>query len=228
MKTNEEYIDFGSWTTPKSWDDITLLQFQEIERLSEEQSGSTDIRDMLYILCNKTKDEVNELPIDFLDMILEKLSFMQEPIKEEKPINYIMIDGEKYTVHTEQQLKTGEYIASDTLLKSDKHNYAALLAILCRKEGELYDSHFENEVLQDRIKVFEGQPITKILPIISFFLQSYIASMIPTQLSSKVEEALDLTQQNIETLRKNGELSRLSTRLLMRRLKKLRKSIKSI
>ena len=140
MKTNEEYIDFGEWTTPKSWDDITLLQFQEIERLSEEQSGSTDIRDMLHILCNKTKDEVNELPMDFLDMILEKLSFMQEPIKEEKPINYITIDGEKYSVNFMEKLKFGEWVSADSIIKSDKHNYAALLAVICRKQGEIYDS----------------------------------------------------------------------------------------
>ena len=27
---NENVIDFGKWSTPKSWDELTLKQFQEI------------------------------------------------------------------------------------------------------------------------------------------------------------------------------------------------------
>ena len=141
---------------------------------------------------------------------------------------WIEIDGERYTVHTENQLKTGEYVASDTLLKGDKHNYSGLLAILCRKEGELYDSKFEAEVLEDRIKLFEKQPITKILCIIGFFLQLYITSMTPTLLSSKVREAIDLTRKDIETSAKNGEVSKRSMRSAIRKLRKLEKSINSI
>ena len=29
---NENVIDFGSWTVPTSWDELTLKQFQEIEK----------------------------------------------------------------------------------------------------------------------------------------------------------------------------------------------------
>lgn len=228
MDKNENIIDLGVWNVPKSWDEVTLKQYQEIERYYDGKEENFDVRKVLHILTNHTEDEINMLPLDFLEQIMGSLTFLQEPIKEEEPMNWIEINGERYTVHTEQQLKTGEYIASDTALKGDKHNYAGLLAILCRKEGELYDSKFEAEVLEDRIKLFEKQPITKILCIIGFFLQLYITSMTPTLLSSKIREAIDLTRKDIETSAKNGELSKRSMKSLMKKLRKLEKSISSM
>lgn len=228
MDKNENIIDLGVWNVPKSWDEVSLKQYQEIERYYDGKEENFDVRKVLHILTNHTEDEINMLPIDFLEKIMGSLTFLQEPIKEEEPRNWVEIDGERYTVHTENQLKTGEYIASDTALKGDKHNYAAILAILCRKEGELYDSKFEAEVLEDRIKLFEKQPITKILCIIGFFLQLYITSMTPTLLSSKIREAIDLTRSNIETFAKNGELSKRSMKSAMKKLRKLEKSINSI
>ena len=156
MDKNENIIDLGQWTVPTDWSQITLKQYQDIERFYEDKEENFDVRKILHILTNHTEDEINMLPIDFLEQIMENLSFLQEPIKDDEPKNWIEIDGERYSVHTENKLKTGEYIASDTALKGDKHNYASILAILCRKEGEVYDSKFENEVLEDRIKLFEG------------------------------------------------------------------------
>ena len=228
MDKNENIIDLGVWNVPKSWDEVTLKQYQEIERYYDGKEENFDVRKVLHILTNHTEDEINMLPLEFLEKIMGSLTFLQEPIKEEEPRNWIEINGERYTVHTENQLKTGEYIASDTALKGDRHNYAALLAILCRKEGELYDSKFEAEVLEDRIKLFEKQPITKILCIIGFFLQLYITSMTPTLLSSKIREAIDLTRKDIETSAKNGELSKRSMKSLEKKLRKLEKSISSM
>lgn len=226
MKTNDNIIDYGKWVVPTDWTQITLKQFQEIEKLNEEQSGSTsiDIRDMLHILCNKTKDEVNELPMDLLDMILEKLSFMQEPIKEEKPINYIMIDGEKYSVNFMEKLKFGEWVSADSIIKSDKHNYAALLAVICRKQGEIYDSKFEAEVFNDRVRLFEQQPITKVMPIVFFFIQLYVQSETLSKLYTAVEEALDQSAKSIETSQNLG----ICRKLFMRwQIMTLRKSLES-
>ena len=221
-------INLGVWNVPTSWNEVSLKMYSEIERYYDGKEENFDIRKVIHILCNKTEDEVNMLPMDFLEKIMEKLSFLQTKPNEEEPRNWIEINGERYTVHTENKLRTGEYIASDTAIKGDKHNYAAILAILCRKDGEIYDSRFENEVLEERIKLFEVQPITKVLAIINFFLSLYIISMTPTLLSSKVREAIDLSVQDIRNLRKSGELSMFSTKCAIRKLKKLRKSIKNI
>lgn len=228
MADEIDVIDYGMWYVPSKWDDIDLGTYQDLERFYEGKDEKFDIRKVIHILCHKTEDEVNSLPIDFLENIMEKLIFLQEKPTEEEPKNWVDIDGERYTVHTENKLRTGEYIASDTVIKGDRHNYAALLAILCRKDGEIYDSRFENEVLEDRIKMWEKVSVVKVLPIVNFFLQLYILSMTPTLLSSKAKEAIDLTRKDIENLQRNGEMSKRSMRSVMKKLKKLEKSINSI
>ena len=226
----KDIIDFGKINVPSSWDDITLEKYQRIEEYYDTISGDSkfNIMDVLDIMIDKDKDYIMSLPSEFVDMILDKLSFLQTPMEEIEPSPQIEINKELYTINLQNKLKTGEYIAADTVLKTDKHNYASILAILCRKEGEIYDSKFENEILEHRIKMFEKQPITKIMPIIAFFLNYCVTLQMPTLLSSKVEEAINLTRSNIENSAKDGEISKRSMRSLMKKLSKLEKSIKSI
>lgn len=224
----ENKIDFGEITVPSSWNDISLKKYQEIEAFYDESQDNFNVMDVLHIMIDNDIDYINSLPAEFLDIILDKLSFLTEKPDFGEPTNKITINNEIYTVHFENQLKVGEYIAADTILKNDKHNYAALLAILCRKDGEIYDSKFENEVIEDRIKLFENQPVLKVMGLIQFFFLLSNLSSATTLLYSNIEEAINLTQEHIETLRKNGEISRLSMRSAMKKLKKLRKSIKNI
>lgn len=222
---DKDIIDFGSWNCPKGWPDVTLKQYQDIERFYEDKEKNVDIREIIHILCNKTIDEVNALPSQFLDIILEKLAFLQKEPEQREASNKIKIDGEEYVIHTENKLKTGEFIASDMLLKQDPHNIAALLAIVCRKEGELYDSKYENEILDDRIKMFENQPVVNILPLINFFMTSYIVSNSFSLLCIKVQDAINLIQQNIASSAKIGICKKY---YLKWRVNRLQKSLKSI
>ena len=130
--------DFGEWNVPSSWDELTLGKFQELERLydgDDDKERKFDVRDVLDLMTDRTKDEINELPIEFTDMLLRKMYWLHEQPDFGKPSNKITIDGVQYTVHNENEMKFGEYVALDTAMKGDKHNYAAMLAILCRKDG---------------------------------------------------------------------------------------------
>lgn len=223
-----EIIDLGEVQVPLSWNDVTLAQFQQIEKFYEDKDENFNIIDVLDIFINKDKDYIMSLPAEFLNIIIDKLQFIQVSPKTDKPTNKITIDGEEYSINFQNQLKTGEYIATETILKDDKHNYAALLAILCRKEGEIYDSRFENEIIEDRVKMFEQQPITKILPIIGFFLNLMLVLNSPTQLSTVIKDEINRIHRHIETLAKNGAISKRYTKSLTKKLKKLEKSINSI
>ena len=223
-----EIIDLGEVKVPVSWNDVTLAQYKEIEKFYEDKDKKFNVIDVLDIFINKDKDFIMSLPAEFLEIILNKLQFLLTPPTESKPTNKITIDGEEYIINFQNKLRTGEYIAAETILKDDKQNYAALLAILCRKEGEIYDSKFENEIVEERIKLFEQQPITKILPIIGFFLNLYLVLNLPTQLSSKIREEINRTAKDIETLAKNGEISKRYMKSLTKKLIKLEKSISSI
>ena len=225
---NENVIDLGKWTVPNKWDDVTLEMFQKIEKYYSDKDKDFDVREVLDIFTDHTRDEIDQLPINFTDKLLNELSFLKEQPKYGDASPKIEIDGEEYCINVMEKLKTGEYVAIDTILKSDPHDYISILAVLCRKNGEIYDSKFEAEVFEDRQKLFAKQSIIKIMPLISFFLNLYILRMTHSQLYSEVEEGLNLMEQNIESSRANGDLSALSTRRLMKKLRKLRKSLKSI
>ena len=145
-----------------------------------------------------------------------------------KPSNKITVDGVQYTVHNENEMKFGEYVALDTALKGDKHNYAAMLAILCRKEGEKFDAKFENEILPSRIEFWKNVSVMKVMPIVSFFLELSSMSLQVSQLSLEIQEGINHILKHIETSKRNGVFSALYTRWQMRKLKKLQKSIKNI
>ena len=221
--------DFGEWKVPQSWDDLTLGKFQELERLYDgDEERKFDVRDVLDLMTDRTKDEINELPIEFTDSLLRKMYWLHEQPDFGKPSNKITIDGVQYTVHNENEMKFGEYVALDTALKGDKHNYAAMLAILCRKDGEIFDAKFENEILPSRIEFWKNVSVMKVMPIVSFFLELSSMSLQVSQLSLEVQEGINHILKHIETSKRNGVFSALFTKWQTRKLKKLQKSIKNI
>lgn len=225
---NENVIDLGKWTVPTKWDDVTLEMFQKIEKYYSDKDKDFDVRDVLDIFTNHTRDEIDQLPINFTGKLMNELSFLKEQPNYGDASPKIEIDGEEYRINVMEKLKTGEYVAIDTILKNDSHDYISILAVLCRKQGEIYDSKFEAEVFEERQKLFAKQPIMKIMPLISFFLSLYIVRMTHSQLYSEVEEGLNLIQQNIDNSENLGVFKRRSLNSQMKKLRKLLKSNKSI
>lgn len=229
MENKEDIIkDFGKWYVPSQWSDITLQMYQEIEKYYADKDKKFDVRDVLTILTNHTQDEINMLPAEFLEPILEHLIFITTTPDVGEPTNKIIIDGEEYKVNIMEKLKLGEYVAVDSAFKNDKSDYASILAILCRKDGEIYDSNFEADVFEKRREMFLKQPITNILPIINFFLYCYITSKTPSQLYTQVEKGINHIQKSIETSQKIGASKKLYLNWRMKKLKKSLKSIKPI
>ena len=220
----KDIIDYGSITVPTKWEDVTLDMFSDIERYYQDKDKDFDVREVLHIMIGKDIDFINSLPAEFLDIIMQKLSFLQTQPEIGEATNKIVIDGETYQVNVFEKLRTGEYVSFDMALKADKHDYSTFMAILCRKDGEKYDSHFEAEVFDDRKKMFGKQPVSKIMPIVNFFLHLWFVQGSYSQLYSKVEEAISLTQHNIENSDKIGVFKRF---YLNWQMKRLRRSLKS-
>ena len=225
MEDKEIIKDFGSVEVPKNWDDITLEKYQKIEKFYEDKEDDFNVLDVLDILIDKDRDYISSLPAEFLDTILTHLVFIATTPEVGEATNRIKIDGEDYVINIMEKLKLGEYVAVDNIIKNDKHDYASILAVLCRKEGEAYDSKFEAEVFEKRKEMFEKQPVTRILPLIGFFLNLFIISERYSRLYSLVEEGINHIQQTIDNSQKIGVSKRLS---LNWQMKKLRKSLKSI
>lgn len=220
----KDSYNFGEIKVPTSWDEVTLLQFEKINEYYQDKEKTFNVVDVIDIFIDKDKDYIMSLPAEFLEIILDKLSFVTTEPEQKEPTNKIEINGETYQINFMEKLKTGEYVSVDNIIKSDRNDYASILAILCRKDGEIYDSKFEAELFEERKKLFEEQPVTKILPIIGFFLNLYILSVIPSQLYFQVEEELNHIQKSIKT---STEIGVFKKRSLNSQVKKLRKLLRS-
>lgn len=224
-KINDFNYSFGDWTIPTSWEGVTLEMYQKLEEIYEGEN--VDIRDIIACLANKERKDVDELPTEFFEELLKSIAFIKEKPETPEPSSSIEISGEAYQINIMEKLKTGEFIDSQMALEGDKHNYALLFAILCRKENEVYNDEFIANILPERVELFKKQPIMKILPLVGFFLQVWKISVLPFLLSSKVEEAIDLTVDDIKSSRKGGVGKALSSALWIRKLRKLKKQLRS-
>lgn len=219
-------INYGEIKVPTSWDEVSVKQYIDISRLNKEDK-SPELIDMMPILINKDKDYVMSLPLEFLDKILEKLTFItKEP--DVKPSNEIKIGKDTYVINYQEKLKVGEYLAADAAIKEDDKNIAKLLAILCRKKDELFDTDFTTNLLNDRIKMYEEQPITKVLPLFFFMLALYSLLQSPSILCLNTKENISHIRENIESLAKDGEISKHTFKSVMKTLKKSEKTINKI
>ena len=223
----ENIIDLGSVNAPTSWDDVKLKTFQELERYYSDKDKDFDLREVLHIMIDKDIDYVNALPINIAEKIMDKMSFLQTEPDIKEPTNKIEIDGEIYEVNIMEKMKTGEFVAANRIIDLDKFNYAAILAIICRKNGEIYDSKFEAEVFDKRLKMFERTPVTKIMPVLSFFLGCYVTLATLSQMYSETEDAVNLIQKDIENSQNVGALKKLYMRWQTKKLLKLLKSSSS-
>lgn len=219
-------IDYGEIKVPTSWDEVTVKKYIELSRLYD-NDNKPELIDMIPILIDRDRDYVMSLPTEFLSIILDKLTFLTKDIDAE-PTNEIKINDETYIINYQEKLRVGEYLAADTLLKEDDKDIAKLLAILCRKKDEVYDTDFTTNVLNDRIKLFEEQPITKVIPLFFFMLTLYATLQSPITLSLNIKENISHIRQNIENLRKDGELGTLTFKYVMRKLRKYEKTINKI
>ena len=159
--------DFGNWVVPTCWEEVSLKQLLDID--AEKALEDTSLVKILSILTKKPMNVVEQLPVEFVNSILGKMTFIAEQPEYGTSCS-IEIDGEVYSVNVKEKLKLGEWVAFNALSDSDPYYVAKVLAIVCRKDGELYDSQYENEVLPERIDMFLNAPCVKCLPVVAFFL----------------------------------------------------------
>lgn len=208
---------------PTSWDEVSLELFLKLKDLYKNEHKPTTI-EIVSILSGKDEKYIKEMPALVFEKVFDNLEYISKPITNESN-NVIEIDNERYMINHLEQLRTQEFI--DTQMVQD--NVVAVLAILCRKEGEVYDDDFIATKLNDRMEMFKNQPITKIQPLINFFLTLWVLS--PQNMKSYSEKLLDHTNQlvkNIEDSLKNGTGKKHFLNSPMRKLKKLKKSLKYI
>lgn len=221
--------DFGNITVPTSWDEITLGQFVKLMRLQEEEGKEEpSIVDIMAVLTDTDKKYIYSLPSDFANTIMAHLLFLNEPLKEE-PKAEVEINGDVYKINYMEKLKFGENVDATTVMDSDKFAYADLLAILCRKEGEAYDDEYIANRYNSRVEMWNNQPITKVYPLITFFLTLHAMSgkHLEQYLTTTEDQLLQLVR-DIKNSAKRGDGLKLSMTSRMKVWWKCRKLEKCI
>lgn len=223
--------DYGNITVPTSWDDITLRQFVNLMRLQEaEGKNELSIVDIMAVLTGTDKKYIYSLPSDFANTIMAHLLFLNEPLKEE-PKAEVEINGDLYKINYMEKLKFGEYTDANTIMANDKFDYGSLLAILCRKEGEKYDDDFIAEHIEKRTEMWNNQPITKVYPLVCFFLTlSALSGQHLQHYMTDAEQAINQSLTHIEDSLKDGAVKKFSLSYVKARwkLRKLRKCMSQL
>lgn len=212
---------------PEKWEDITLEKFIEIQSLYKDGNQPTYIQ-LISVLSNIPEKELNEYPAIVIEKIADKLLYLKDDISTEI-LNYIDIDGERYIINYMEDLKFGEFVDCNTVLDADRSNFPAILSIICRKEGEKYDDEYIAKNQETRMEMFKKQPITKVYPMIAFFLTCYQLSKNNTQsYLETLKDQANHTLNNYIDLVKNGDGKRHFMNSQMRKLKKLKKQLNNI
>lgn len=150
----------------------------------DEKYNITD-KDLLKCFTNFDMDKYDVLPVELYNSIMSNFSFVLEDMPQWKPSNKLYYSGIKFTINTMEAMKVKEYEDAEMILRNNMYDYPSLLAVLCRKVtgtktdnvtglswevNEVYDSEFANKIFDARREMFAKMPITKAMPLISFFL----------------------------------------------------------
>ena len=143
-----------------------------------------------------------------------------------------------------ESLKVKEYDSADMVLRNNPYDYPSLLAILCREckgkktdhitgqtylINEDYDTEFANHIFDARREMFANMPMTKVMPLIRFFLLKGLESNSHFQNSLKTIalQLKEAVQNMLDSIESKG-LGKWLYLPQMIKLKKYKKSINCI
>ena len=215
----------------------------EMPNEKDEKYNITD-KDLLKCFTDFDMDKYDVLPVELYNSIMSNFSFVLEDMPQWKPSNHLSYNGIEFTINTMEALKVKEYEDAEMILRNNMYDYPSLLAVLCRKVtgtktdnvtglswevNEVYDYEFANKIFDSRREMFAKMPITKVMPVISFFLLrglecNNLSQNSITTLAHQLDEVVGNMLDSINSmgLRKWLYLPQ------MIKLKKYKKSINSI
>ena len=233
IKMKQKIVDLGKYTVATKWDDITLKKWSDYIRLTSEQKdkdNGIDIITTLEMFSDIPKEIIHQLPSDLFTKVISNLSFLNEEPNTE-PKNVINTNDDIFQINIMEKLKVKEYLDLNTILENDKYNYPLIFAVLCRRPGEIYDEDFIADVLDDRIKMYEELPVTKALPLISFFLHlwsEYEQRSINSLMVKDIKETLLKSVKSVKNSLRFMDYITPSKVPQIMTLRKLEKSIKNL
>lgn len=157
---------------------------QEAPNEKDEKYTLTD-KDILKIFTNFDISKYDILPVELYESIMSNFAFLIEDMPVMKPSKELFYNDIHFVINDMESLKVKEYDSADMVLRNNPYDYPSLLAILCREctgkktdhvtgitylINEDYDTEFANNIFDARREMFAKMPMTKVMPLINFFL----------------------------------------------------------
>ena len=169
-----EKINLGQYHVAESWEDVTLLQWQNyVRNASSKEDNSVDIISTLETFSDIPRSVINQMPTDLFESVIGRLKWITEQ-PDQTPSQSVEINGETYMINVMEKLKVKEYLDLNTVIENDKFNYSMIFAILCRKQGEEYDEEFIANKIRDKLEMFEQMNCVYGMKLIAFFLTCWV------------------------------------------------------
>lgn len=224
-------VDLGKYKLCTKWEDVTLEQWSRyIQLTAENDKKEIDILTTLEVFSDIPKEVIYQIPSDLFSKVINKMKWLNEE-PNTTPSNKIEYKGETYIINIMEKLKVKEYLDLNTIVEHNKYDYPTIFALLCRKENEEYNEEFITNKFEERIDMMKELPVTKALPLISFFLHLWNEYAQHSANSLMVE---DLKSVLVEQVRNIKSSLRLMDYIIpshlqqIMTLRKLEKSLKSI
>ena len=215
----------------------------EMPNEKDEKYNITD-KDLLKCFTDFDMEKYDVLPVELYNSIMSNFSFVLEDMPQWKPSNKISYNGMEFVVNDKESLKVLEWDDCESILRNNMYDYPSLLAVLCRKVtgtktdnvtglswevNEVYDYEFANKIFDARREMFAKMPITKVMPLIGFFLTKGLISTNLSQNSiTMIGHQLLSLVENLEDSARHMVFKKPSMIVAMIKLRKLKKSIKCI
>lgn len=213
-------IEDTVYNVPEGWYDVTLGEYEKwfdyvADTKTKEVKLASKISTIPFTL-------LSNLPLSFYTEVLNMVSFAFAG-NEYKPSNKIVIDDEVYSVSTKDELILAQYVDVEATFEEDSNDskLSEILAIVCLKKGEKYDS----KILKERKKLFQGLMMNEVFPLLAFFLQLKKNLLKITTFYSKVMEQANQFANLIRTSVEDGDGIKLLPKLQMIKYRSLMKSL---
>lgn len=214
---NNNIVDFGEINIPTQWSDITLKQYQELQKARD---NDNNIITIISILSNKDENTIRTMPAMFTTELMQKITFLGTMPKINPSDKF-----RQYQVNPLEVMTFGEWMDCNMAIGNDKTDYATILAILCRLPNEQYNQDYINNKFEERKNMFEQAPVTEILPVALFFSTCSIVSQMILQgsLNQRFTREKSIVQKKNNS-KKRGVSNKVFTFLRKKMSRKSRKS----
>lgn len=196
-----------------NWKQITLKQWEELDRLSKQKFDD----DILYTseiikVVFDIEDPLSMTPQEFQKYVAE-LSFMKDPIPEVKLCNSYNINGTKYNFKGNIfEISMGQLMDVRSFTTKPEINYAEVLSVFLIPDGHKYNDGYD---IEKTLNDIDSLPITDVLKLYNFFSASLLLSTdIMTDYFNKELKKTKLTKKEKETIQEKMKEFKKITNLI--------------